>query len=347
MFTPAAHSFTPPTPEQVRRHLERHAARGPSPARLWAPMIVLAMIVGVLILGGTSPLTIVLAWMILGLAMLGRVLQRQWLLGLEARAVRAQELALRRHWPQSLRLAWRALPSLVSFPELHARLIAVIAHDLDQVKAYEAAIAAYSFLIERLPPEHPASVQFRVQKALAELACDRLSDADQSLRRLRGLIEPHRGSVTGAGYRLATLLQEIRTNHFAEAAASADTLLEELRPLGVEAGYGHALTALAFARMAGGQGWARSLASFDDESHRQGSGMPAPPDGAAAEERTPAQRTEELHRQAALWWSRATLLLPVETLVDRFPELEFLTRPAATPTPAQPPESAGQGGATP
>ncbi|MCX5662345.1 MAG: hypothetical protein NTW19_21915 [Planctomycetota bacterium] len=322
--------FAPPTPEQVRRHLERHAARGPSALRLWAPLAILILVVGVLILGGSSPVTVVGAWMVLGIAMLLRAMQRRWVQGLEARAVRAQELALRRHWPQSLRLAWRALPSIVSFPELHARLIAVIAHDLDQLKAYDSAIAAYDFLIERLPADHPASVQFRVQRALTELACDHLTDADQTLRRLRSVIDPYHGTITAAGYRLATLLQQIRTNHFADAVEDSDGLVDELRPLGVDAGYGHALLALAFARLAAGEPPPSQV--IDESSTTRSEGEPAAP---AQPEVTPAERSAELRRKAGLWWSRATLLLPVEALLDRFPELDYLLR--AAPAPALPP----------
>jgi hypothetical protein len=76
----------------------------------------------------------------------------------------------------------------------------------------------------------------------------------------------------------------VRTNHFADAVEGCDGLLDELRPLGVDAGYGHALVALAYHHLA----------------------------GAAAGE------------QAALWWSRATLLVAAPALLDRFAELRPL-----------------------
>ena len=122
--------------------------------------------------------------------------------------------------------------------------------------------------------------------AIAQIAGDQLTDADDTLRRLRGAIDPYRGTPIAASYRLANLIQQTHTNHHADAVETAGTLLDDLRPLGAEAGYGHALMALSFYRM--------GEIETPDPAHRQ---------------------------QAALWCSRATLLLSPEALSARFREL--------------------------
>lgn len=203
---------------------------------------------------------------------------------LNRRVLEAQELAALRRYQEALGQAWKLLPQTVSQPNLHSRLVALMAAALDQLKEYEAAIVAYDDLLSRLPHEHPGSVQLRVQKAISLLQCDHLLDADNTLRSLRGMPDMLRESAVGAAHRLALLLQQVRTNHFADAVQTAPTLLDDLRPLGVEAGFGHALMAYSFSQLP------------DSDS--------------------PAQ--------AEQWWSRATLLLPAPVLADRFTELQKL-----------------------
>ena len=212
---------------------------------------------------------------------------------LEARIVDAQELAMLRHHFPAFLLAWELMPAASAAPMLHGRLVAFIALCLDHLQAYDAAIVGYDHLIGHLPQDHPGSVQLQIQRAVAQLQTDRLTDADDAIRRLRGSAETMRSTATRAAYRLAQLLQHVRTNHFADATALAGELVNDLRPLGVDAAYGHALMALSYQRL-------------DDAAARA---------------------------QAAVWWSRATLLMPPSALVDRFRELEPLQALASTAPP--------------
>jgi tetratricopeptide (TPR) repeat protein len=294
--------FSPPTPDQLAEHLDQYPPRAVSGWGVWGPVGGVA-ILAMLGLAAGGPLALLLPWA----AVLGLLLYLSYRVrrsrDLEAQTSAAQELAMLRQFPEALRTAWRLLPQLSQYPLLHARVVALMAHCLDQVKQYEAALVGYDYLIEHLPADNPGVVQLRVQRTLAALQSDRLTEADDALRRLRGVIDRYAGSAIAGGYRLAQLLQQVRTHHFADvvADADADDPLEALRPLGVEAGYGHAMIALAY--------------------------------------RQAPQLAPERAREAAdLWWSRATLLLPEATLVDRFPDLRPLTSAVAAPRPIVAPE---------
>ncbi len=123
-----------------------------------------------------------------------------------------------------------------------------------------------------------------MQRAIASLFTHQLSDADDALRRLRGPVEALAQTPIDASYRFALLFQSVQTAHYAEAIDESDGLLEALRPMGVEAGYGHALLAWCFAQ--------RNDADRDDASH------------------------------ARSWWQRATTLMPASALYARFPEIK-------------------------
>lgn len=298
MPQPAAKPFFPPTAQQVREHLERHPPRGPGMAIAWLP---LAAFVAAMALWSTAqnPLGFLLALLLLSAMMVGVSLRARRLRALESQTTRTQELLAQRQWHESLRSAWRALPRLTTLPEWHGRTVSAMAHNLDRLRAYDAAIVAYDYLVAHLPEGHSSALQFRLQRAIAQLANHQLLDADNELRRLRGAIEPFKGSPLAALYRAGVLAQQVLTNHHAEAVAQAEGLVEDLRPLGIEAGYGYALMALAHDTMAT---------------------MP----GA-----TP-QHIEEHRRQASLWWSRAALLLPVGALVERLDALEPLAQRMAS-----------------
>lgn len=203
---------------------------------------------------------------------------------LERRVVQMQELAMLRHYPAAMRCAWDLMPPVATIASMHGRVLAVLGHCLDQSRAYESAIVVYDGLIEQLPPRHPGAVQLRIHRAIAQLQCNQLLDADNTLRELRGITHLIRDTATGAALRLAQLIQQVRTHHFADAVGSSQTLVDALRPLGVEAAYGHALMALSFTQV-------------DDEGSDQ---------------------------EALRWWSRATLLMPATALVDRFEQLDRL-----------------------
>jgi hypothetical protein len=303
MNPPASPPFIPPTANQVHDHLERHPLHPPS---AWVAALPLLSLVLMVVLAASlftgngsaarTALTVAALCGLLGLsAVTARRVRR--MRSLEQRVIQVQQLTVLRRWPEALRLAWRLLPDATAVPEAHGRVVSTIAHVLDQVRAYDAAIVAYDYLLERLPADAPASVQLRAQRAIVEVLSDRLTDADRSLRSLRGAFDGATGPTpASAVYRLASLIQQVRTHHYRDAADSAATLLDDLRPLGVEAGYGHALLALSYHELTG-----------------------------VAE----APVAEENRRQAASWWSRATLLLPVSALQYRFAELAALAQDPA------------------
>lgn len=281
--------FTPPTPEQVAAHLQGHPPRMPSVWAVRAPLLVMGAALAVaLVLGDVVALTV--PWIALAgvFGYLTWRVRRQR--GLEHRATRVQELTMLRHHAHAVRRAWALVPAVARQPNLYMRCVALLSQCLGQLKAYDAAIVGYDTLLEHLPSDHPGAVQLRAHRALAALHGDRLADADDTLRELRSHVEAYAHTPIGATCRLAELTQAVRTHHYSDPLERADAMLEELRPLGVEAGYGHALLALC---------------------HRE--------DRSDRDER---KRRAEVDR----WWRRATLLLPEAALLDRYPELEVMTR---------------------
>lgn len=289
-------SFAPPSADQVQDWLSRHEARDPAALTAWWPILALGAAL-LLTFGAHEGMLVLAPWLILGAVFFAMNWRVRRLRHLELQVGRVHELAMTRHWPQSLRLAWRLIPSLQHLPELHGRTVAMLALGLDQVRAYDAALVAYDHVIERLPGEHPGSVHLRVQRTMVHLAMDQLSDADEALRRLRGSVQALGRGTIAATYRLALLVQQVTTHHFADAVDQSPSLLDDLRPLGVDAGYGHALMALSYQQVSPG----------------------------------PQSPQEEQARQ---WWARATLLLPPSTLVGRFQQLQPLAQ--ALPAAARP-----------
>ncbi len=284
--TAQENSFTPPTAQQVRAHLDQYQPHGPSPIIAWLPILALA---AALVLSAMfdSGWVVLLSCVIIAAVFAAMAIRIRHLRHLERRVSDIQALVILRQCVRSLRLAWRLLPSLVAMPGLHRQAVAMIAACLDQLKAYDAAIWAYDDLLKHIPPTDPASVQIQLQRTVAQLINGQLTDADDALRRLRGQIDVH--PAVNATFRFAQLVQQVRTHHWTDAAAFASAdLVDQLRPLGVEGGFGYGLVALACHRLA------------QDDPH--------------------------YHHQALLWWSRATLLLPIGTLVDRFAELEQIAR---------------------
>ena len=277
-------SFLPlPDAEQVSDYLQKHPLRMPSRGKAWLPLLILG---GVLAVSFASDhvMAVFLPWMVLAAILLFFQVRIRRIRQRERDVLDAQELAMLRRHRASLRRAWRLLPQVVAVPAMYHRVVSLLAHCLDHLKAYDSAIVAYNDVVNDLPPQHPVSVQIRIRGAIALLQCDRLTDADEELRRLHHLDASARGTGIEAGYCLAQLIQQVRTNHFSDAVQSADTLLDDLRPLGVEAAFGHALMALSF--------------------HHS-----TEPDAGPS---------------ARLWWARATLLLPEADLVGWFADLKPL-----------------------
>jgi hypothetical protein len=324
-------SWTPstslPSPQQVREHLERHPARTRTIA-IWLPTVILLLVL-LIALSGRGGAALVLPWIVLLAMLAAATLRMRYLRGLERQVMRVQELAMLRQPRQTLDEAWNLVPRLATMPEQQARVIALLSSQLAQLKAHESAIAGYDFLADRLPEQHPASYPIRLHRAIAQLACDHLADADSSLRKLR-MLDELEGTPLHAAYRFATLYQCVRTRHFDDAVAMAPRLLETLRPLGVEAGYGHGLMALSFVKLA--------------EKAAAAQELPARPGGAdpLAAAISPGDAAGEHRKCAATWWSRATLLLPVGELVDRFADLDAIAKEpvmAAAARTAMPQES--------
>ena len=295
--------FNPPTARQVRTHIMHHPARGPSKLVEWSPIIALAAAMAItLTLHGNA--AVLLSWLIIIGVLAGLTSKARRTRRLEQRVAHIQEMAMLRHWSAAVRLAWRLLPSLITLPPLYGQTLVLIAHCLDQLKAYDAAIEAYDHLINHTASEEPLAVQLRIGQAQAQLATDQLTDADDALRKLRAQTDALAQPVIGAAYHLAGLIQQAHTGHWAEAVEqNASGLIGRLRPLGVEAGYGYALLALSY--------------------HQLDNTDPSASD------------------HAARWWSRATLLLPVSALVDRFSELAAMAPYEPTAQPFTTPHTPG------
>ena len=280
--------FTAPTGQQVRSYLSRHRLHEPSRLMAWMPLLVLVLVmVFTVSLSSGGAMAAVLPWLGAGgiLVYLSARVNRLRQLG--RRVARAQELAMLRHWPQALRMCWRLAPDLTSLPHLHSRVVTVMAMCLDQVKAYDSAIETYGYLVRTLPADQPGSVLLRIHYAITQFADGRLSDADATLARLRGVVEQFPDTPISATYHLARLTQQVRTNHWSDAVERSADMIRDLRPLGVDAGFGYALMALSYQKL--------------EEHKRQG-----------------------MNRHAKLWWLRATTLLPQRALIDRYSELASL-----------------------
>lgn len=279
--------MTPPTPEQLSAHLDRHPPRAPAWWAARVPMVVMvATLVAALAIGGMW--TLILPWVALLGVLIYLVARVKRMRRLEQQTTRVQEMVMLRQHEHALRRAWVLLPTLTAQPALYVRCLTLLAQCLHHVKAYDAAIVGYDCLLSHLPQDYPGAIQLRAQRALAAMHGDRLADADDTIRGLRSVVEPYAQTPIGATFRLAELTQSVRTHHYTDPLGRADQMLAELRPLGVDAGYGHALLALCH---------------HEDRS-----------------ERDDADRRE----QVKLWWQRATTLLPEAALLAQYPELSAL-----------------------
>ncbi len=281
--------FTPPDAEKVGEHLSRWMPMPPSPWVTRAPMIVLiASLVLMFLL--SHPLAAVLPWLALGGILIQGAARVRTARALEREVNGLGEQAMLRRYRAALRRAWLVLPKLVHHPSLHGRTVAALAQSLDDLGAYESAIAAYDHLLEGMPPHGPPTMHLKISRAIASLRADHLADGDEALRKVRSAIDPYLGSPIGAAFRMAQLIQDVRTHHYADALDFEPTLLDDLRPLGVEAGFGHALMALCCQ---------------------------------AAQAASPRDAKQQQVR-AQQWWARARTLLPQGTLLEEFPELRPL-----------------------
>lgn len=293
---PNPNLFDPPTAAQLSEHL---AANPPTPTIGWQarlPLMFLA-ILGMTLLLVSSPAFALLPWLALMGAMVFISSRVRAARELQQRVTRAWELAMIRRYREALGRAWELLPACRSRPELHGRVVTIIAHILGELGHDEAAEVAYAYLLDRLAPDHPLSLRLKVQQATAALGADRLADGDEALRKLRGRAEASSDPTVAASYQMARLVQDVKTGHYADAADHAEQTAEALQPLGIEAGYGHGLLALCFHQLA------EHDPSADTDQRR---------------------RLTELARK---WWDKATLLIPPAALVFRYPDLYPMIEP--------------------
>ena len=298
--------FEPPTAQQLDKHLASHpVVQGVNwQARLPIMLLIGGVLVLMLIGGPVFALLPLLA--LLGLAAYISSRTRA-AMQLQQRVTRCWELAMIRRYRTALGQAWDLIPACQNNPELHGRVMTVVAHILNELGEVDAAEVAYRYLVDRLPPQHPLSLRLRVQRAIAALCSGRLADADDALRKLRGPTEQSKDPTLAGSYRMARLMQDVYTGHYADAVQNADQTAKDIQPLGIEAGYGHGLLALCFHRLA------------IRESVEQ-----------------PEER-EQLNQLANRWWDKATLLIPTTALIHRHPDLRDLARDAGD-NAASPPD---------
>jgi len=298
--------FEPPTAEQLAKHLENNAPAQGFDLQKRLPMLVLMCVGLALLLAGSPGFALLPMLGVLGvmtfLASRARAAQE-----LEQQVTRAWELAMIRRYRESMGRAWELLPACRSRPDLHGRVVTILAHILGELGKDEAAEVAYMYLLDHLPPDHPLALRLRVQCAVTALGTNRLADADDTLRKLRNPVEQSDDPSLTAAYQLARLLQDMRTGHFADAIAKADHTAALLQPLGVEAGYGHGLLAVCY----------QQLALHDPSAD--------------------LQQKKLLSQLARRWWDRATLLIPPAALLYRYPDMSVVPRQiiANTPEPTQ------------
>jgi len=284
--------FDPPTAEQLDRHLQQHPAVQSGVWQQRGPLLMVVAVAGLALLMIGQPGYALLPL----LALLGLMAylsgQARTAAELQARSVKAWELAMIRRYREALGQAWELLPACRTKPELHGRAVSVIAHVLSELGRDEAAEVAYRHLADRLPPDHPLALRLKLQQATAALTTGRLADGDDLLRRLRSHAETSNDPSLGAAFRMARLVQDVHTGHYADAVEEADDTANALVPLGVEAGYGYALLALCHAMLA-----------EHDPSHED------------------TERID-LANRAKQYWDKATLLIPPAALVYRYPDLQ-------------------------
>ncbi|NJL30630.1 MAG: hypothetical protein HC898_02785 [Phycisphaerales bacterium] len=120
---PIDEAFSPPTPEQVTDHLQQHPLRGPSKLQAWIPIIGFGLVLLLVIIVETGP-ALLLPWLLILALMFYSSALAAHIRRLHQQVTAVQELAMLRHYPQSLRLAWRTLPRVTGLPEHYLRLCA-------------------------------------------------------------------------------------------------------------------------------------------------------------------------------------------------------------------------------
>ncbi|QQE13074.1 hypothetical protein JD969_06330 [Planctomycetota bacterium] len=278
--------FTPPTAEQVRGLFTENR---PTQDSLWMvrlPLFIGLGAVGILLLVDNAVITMML-WLAFISVFIAAMMRVRYLKQLEAQGVQVDEWAMQRRYVDALRSAWVLLPKSRKRHGLYMRMSNVIAHCLSELKCHEASAEAYDFLIDHLPLEGAGVKQLRVYRAISWLMEDRLADADDTLRHLRGVKSEFKGTALASAYTYAELLQCVKTYHFDEGVALSETLLNDMRPLGIEAGYTYAMMSTCYHEM---------VLRTEDEKEKA-----------------------RLEKEANKWWEYATCLIKEEHLMNRMP----------------------------
>lgn len=280
--------FRPPSREAVAERLAACPPRRLPGWLKWVPFGIAGLAVGA---AAASPAGV--AWLMpLPVLGAGWVLVRGLSVAARQRVVAARRVRdramLRRH-AEVLRLGWKALPAVSLTPTLWVQTVLAMGESLVALGKDDAAGACFEAVARVLPKGHPGLARLRVVEAMAALREDRLTDADDALRRARSTAGAWGGSAAARAEAarfevelgVATLYQRVRTHHFADGAELADGLRPRLGMIGVAGASGHALAALCYLR---------------------------------------AGRAED----AAAAWADATALVPAYVLVHRFAELAAL-----------------------
>jgi hypothetical protein len=283
--------FDPPSAELLERHLAEHPSMQPGAFQQRGPLLMIVAIAGLALLMIGQPGFALLPLLALLALMAYLSGQARSAAELQSRALKAWELAMIRRYREALGQAWDLLPACRTKPELHGRAVTVIAHVLGELGHDDAAQVAYQYLQDRLPPQHPLALRLKLQQAMVALTSGRLTDGDDILRRVRGQAETSHDPSLAAMFKLAGLVQDVQTGHYADAIDHERDTTQALTPLGIEAGYGYALLALCGVLLA------RHDPHID------------------------AAKRAELIDRAKRHWNDATLLIPPAALVHRYPEL--------------------------
>jgi len=268
---------------------------------MWAAQTPLLLLIfaAVLTLFAKDAITAIIPWMIL----LGVISYASFRVrrtrALQGRVQRVSEWTQLGQHSRAARAIWPLLLETQMMPEVHGKLVAMLAHNLDKLCAWDSAEVAYDYLIDRMPTDHLGSVQLQLQRTVLQLFNDELSTADQNLRKLRPQAITLSNTPICALFTYASLLQQVQTYHFADAVAeNKSNLVQQLRILGIDAGHGYALLAWSYFQLA--------QRKKDDSS---------------------------LMDQALAWWRKANLLLSSSKLLARQPELKSLAAHAAYEAP--------------
>lgn len=231
----------PPTAPQVAGHLSAHTPVA-RPHRRTFFLIALGGVLMVVLFGEPSVFTLLLPWVLLGGLLVYITRQRKLLRDVQVEVQRAGELTMLRHHHTALERAWRAVPRVQQWPQFHAQAAMLVGANLLALRCYESGIAAGDYLLGLIPPTHPVGQVVSLQRAAALLHEDRLTDADEALRKTAG---QELNPLSDAMLAFARAYQQVKTHQVEALVERPEALPVKLRPLGFDAGHGYGLVAAA------------------------------------------------------------------------------------------------------